>query len=477
MYPIMKRSELFFDAISLPLDFVALLVAAAAAYYLRLSPYVQRVRPAVFRLDLPFVDYMQLAAVVGAVIIIMFALQGLYAMRVTRRLLDEVTRIFSGISLGFVLIIIYIFLSAGFFQSRFILLAAYTFSIALVTIGRFAVRRLQVELLKKGYGIHRVVLVGNGRLGQQLAATFGQQPRFGYQVVAMPQTFMASELEHIYQQNGIDEVIQTDPSAPEEDIIGLLDFCEKYKIDFKYVPNLFETYAPHVRFRQIGSVPVMELLRTPLDGWGRIVKRILDLVGSFVGIVILSPFLVIIAVLVSLDSPGSIFYGQTRIGRYTQPFTLYKFRSMKKEYCLGDQYGGKTAEQFDQQLRASNNERSGPLFKMKNDPRITQIGRILRKSRIDELPQLWNVLRGEMSLIGPRPHLPQEVAKYTKYHRKLFTIKPGMSGMAQVHGNAGLPFEQEAKLDIGYIENWSLWLDLILLLKTFYILLTDKNAV
>lgn len=473
----MKRSELFFDAILLPLDFVALLLAAAAAYYLRLSPYVQRVRPAVFVLDLPFVEYLQLAAVVAVVIVAIFALQGLYAMRATRRLLDEITRIFSGISLGFVLIIVYMFLSAGLFQSRFILLAAYAFSLITIAGGRFLIRRLQLTMLKQGYGLHRVVLVGNGHLGQQLAVTFADQLRYGYKVVAMPDVFRREDLEQLYQQARIDEIIQTDPTLPEEDVISLLDFCEQYKIDFKYVPNLFETYAPHVRFRQIGSVPVMELLRTPLDGWGRIVKRVIDMIGSFFGLLFLSPVFALVAWLIKWDSPGSIFYGQTRIGRHTEPFTLYKFRSMKKEYCLGDKYGGQSAEQFDQHLRRQSNERTGPLFKMRDDPRITRVGKILRRTRIDELPQLWNVLRGEMSLIGPRPHLPQEVAKYTKYHRKLFTIKPGVSGMAQVHGNAGLPFDQEAKLDIGYIENWSLWLDIVLLLKTGKILFTDKNAV
>ena len=243
------------------------------------------------------------------------------------------------------------------------------------------------------------------------------------------------------------------------------------------MPDLFETYAAHVRLGQVGGVPLMELMRTPLEGWGRITKRVMDLVGSALGLVLLAPLLAVVAVLIVLDSPGSIFYCQTRVGRNRRPFEMYKFRTMRMEHSTGERYGGRAAQKLEQKLKSASNERSGPLFKMKRDPRVTRVGRVLRRTRIDELPQLINVLRGEMSLLGPRPHLPVEVARYDKHHGKLFTIKPGMSGMAQVSGSSGLPFEQEAKLDIGYIEGWSLWLDVVLLFKTFRILFTDRNAV
>ncbi len=473
----MKRSELLFDAALVPIDFVMLVLAGIVAYYLRISPYVQRVRPAVFQLDLPLIDYLQLLSIVAAVIISIFALQGLYAMQVTRRLLDELTRIFSGITAGFMLIIVYIFLTAELFQSRFILLAAYGAAIILVMFGRYFVRRLQVFFLKRGFGIHRVVLVGNGRASWQLSEVFRKRPHMGYRVVGIPEVVRWDVLENIYQNAGIDEVIQTDPSMPEEDNLVLLDFCDKYKIDYKYVPNLFETHAANVQFRSMGGIPVMELQRTPLEGWGRVAKRAMDIAGAALGLIVLSPLFILTALCIQLDTAGPIFYRQTRLGRNTKPFQIYKFRSMKKEYCTGEAYGGMTAKQFEEKLRKETNERTGPLFKMRRDPRVTKVGRFIRRWRMDELPQLFNVLRSEMSLLGPRPHLPEEAQKYDKYHRKLFTIKPGMSGMAQVNGNAGLSFEQEAKLDIGYIENWSLWLDIILLLKTFTILTRDKNAV
>ncbi len=474
----MKKSELIFGAIRVPIDFAALLISGALAYMVRTSDYVQSIRPALFEQELRLVGYMQLVAIVSTLIVGIFALQGLYRMDVTRKLVDEVTRIFSGVSMGVMAVIIYVFLLAELFQSRFILLSGYGIALVLVTLGRWLVRRVQVAALKRGYGVHKVVLVGNGRFADQLKHLFRQKVKLGYVVVAAPESVDMAELENIYKKRGIDEVIKTDPTLPEEDNLALLDFCDRYKIDYKYIPDIYETYAANIKFQQVAGVPMMELMRTPLDGWGRVAKRVIDVLGSVLGLIILSPLLLVTALIIIWDSRGPVFFKQTRIGRKMKKFEIIKFRSMCCEYCTGSRYGGEKAKKYEDELRANNNERNGgPLFKMKDDPRITRVGKILRKTRIDELPQLINVLKGEMSLIGPRPHLPSEVVKYTKYHRRLFTIKPGMSGMAQVNGNAGLHFEQEVKLDIGYIEDWSLWLDAILLIKTLRILFTDRNAV
>ncbi len=474
----MKRSELFFGAILVPIDFLALVAAAVLAYFLRVSETAQQVRPAVFALDLPLAEYVQIVSLIAFFIIGVFAIQGLYALTVTRKAMDEFTRIFSGISIGVMALIVYIFLRAELFQSRFILLAAYLLAIAFVSFGRYIVRRIQQHLLQRGFGIHRVVLAGNGQFAERLKEIFEMRPYLGYRVVGEIEDINWDALEQIYRLKGIDEVIQTNPSLTDNFNMVILDFCEQYKIDYKYIPNLFETYAANVNYRLIGSVPILELSRTPLDGWGRIVKRVVDVFGAIVGLIILAPLFLAVALAIKRQSPGPIFYRQTRVGRNMMPFEVYKFRSMYMEYCVGPRYGGKKAEEKYRELREKNNERKdGPLFKMRNDPRITKVGRFLRRTRIDELPQLINVLIGDMSLIGPRPHLPEEVKQYGKPHRRLFTIKPGMTGMAQVAGNAGLPFQEEAKLDIAYIENWSLRLDIVLLLKTMKILFTDDNAV
>jgi len=474
----MKRSELFFGAILVPLDFMALLAASLCAYYLRISPIVQGFRRAQFTIQLPLIQYVQLACIVSGVIVIIFALQGLYIIQSKRRAWDEVTRIFSGISMGVMLVILYTFLSAALFQSRFIVIAAYAFALVFVTLARFIVRRIQRIALRQGYGSYNVALVGNGQYGRQLSDLIQQHPELGYRIVGDMEKTSAPALEHIYQTDGIDEIIQTNPSLSDEDNLIILDFCDQYKIDYKYVPNLFETQVTNVRFLDLAGIPVVELLRTPLDGWGRLAKRTMDVLGSVLGLVLLSPFFALIALLIKLDSSGSVLYRQVRIGRNKKPFRLYKFRSMRQEVSTGEEYGGAHAEAVEEQLRQQLNERSGgPLFKMRDDPRITRVGRFIRKWRIDELPQLLNVLKGDMSLFGPRPHLPKEVQLYSKHHRKLFTIKPGMSGLAQVQGSSGLSFEEEAKIDIGYIESWSLKTDLLILIKTLIILFTDPNAV
>lgn len=473
----MKRSELFFGAVLVPIDFISLALAGVLAYYLRVSPAVQQFRPALFTLELPFREYFGLAVVVALVIQVIFALMGLYALRSHRRIVDEVTRIISGVSLGVMLIVLYIFLAAELFQSRFILVAAYGLALVLVTFSRMLVRRMQSLLLRRGYGAYRVVVVGNGQYGVLLADLIQRKPQLGYRLVEHIEQPRWDVLEKLQQRYGLDELIQADPSLPMEDNLMLLDFCDQYKLDYRYVPNLFETQATNVRFHQMNGVPLVELARTPLDGWGRIAKRSMDIIVGVGGLLLLSPLLLLLTLLIKLDSRGPVLYRQVRIGRHKNQFEIMKFRSMQLDYCLGERYGGKTAEELDRQLRERTNERRGPLFKMRNDPRLTRVGRYLRRWRLDEFPQLFNVLRGDMSLVGPRPHLPKEVARYTKHHRKLFEVKPGMSGMAQVHGSSSLNFDEEVKLDLGYIENWSLKLDIILLLKTLRVLLTDKSAV
>jgi len=285
----MKRSELFFAAALVPIDFLAIMLAGAAAYGLRTSAYVQRVRPATFVVDLGFLEYMELISIVALVVVGIFAWQGLYAMRATRRLIDEYSRIFAGVSMGVMLVIVFIFLRAELFQSRFIVLAAYMFAILFVALGRWIIRKVQLIYLRRGVGVHRVVLVGNGRFTEQLSQLFARKPHLGYQVVCTLDEVHWDELEDAQRSFGIDEVIKADHKLSTEDNLVLLDFCDKYKITYRYIPDLFETYASNIKFSEIEGIPVMELQRTPLDGWGRIAKRIMDLGGAVLGLILLVP--------------------------------------------------------------------------------------------------------------------------------------------------------------------------------------------
>jgi len=244
----------------------------------------------------------------------------------------------------------------------------------------------------------------------------------------------------------------------------LVNFCEDNHLTFKFVPNLFQTLTANASVETLGDVPIIELKRTALDGWGRIIKRVIDFVGALTGLIVLSPFFTLVAIFIKRDSPGPVFVHLKRISQGKE-FRLCKFRSMVDG-----------AEKLKENLQAKNERKDGPLFKIKNDPRVTKIGKFLRRYRIDEFPQLVNVLKGEMSLIGPRPHQPDEIAQYRKHHKKVLAIKSGMTGFAQVSGSSDLSFEEEIKLDTYYVENWSLAMDLKIFLRTWLVLLKDRSA-
>lgn len=461
----MKRSELFFDAVRLPVDFIALLFAGLLAYGIRVSPLVRGIRPVLFDVDLSLQEYIGLVVVVSAFVLLIFALLGLYAMESTRRMVDEFMRIAAGITLAVFGVIFWMFIRAEFFNSRFILLAAWIFAIVFVSAARGIIRRLQIRLFRQGIGIHRVLLVGRSPIAEGFRALFQARRGLGYMVVGEVPHVEREELEEIHRRRGIDAVIRCDTTLPAEENWRLLDFCEDYKIDFTYVPDLYETRVGNVFMRTLGGYPIVALRRTPLEGWGRVWKRLLDLVGAGIGLLLLSPIFLLIALAIAANSAGPVFFRQVRVGRNRQPFRIVKFRTMVKN-----------AEELKRNLLLRN-ERPGPLFKIKNDPRVTRVGRFLRMWRLDEFPQLFNVLQGQMSLIGPRPHLPEEIERYEKHHRKLFTIKPGMTGLAQVSGSSSLPFEKEAALDVHYIEHWSPKLDLLIFVKTMQRLLGDRSAV
>lgn len=461
----MKRSELFFDAVRLPVDFLACVLAGLLAYWIRVSPFVRQVRPVLFDVDLPLREYVGLVVAVSLFTLVVFASLGLYIMKATLRMVEELSRIVAGISLALFGVIFWMFIRAELFNSRFILVAAWVLAILLVAGGRTVIRRLQFQLLRRGRGVHRVILVGQSPVVAGLHALFPKRPDLGYRVVAQLDRVQRDVLERLEKEYGLDGVIRCTSDLSVEENRVLLDFCEDHKLDFLYIPDLYEARISNVVMRTLGGYPLVELRRTPLEGWGRIWKRVLDIAGAVIGLVLLSPFFLVTALAIMADSSGPVFFRQTRVGRNKKAFEITKFRTMVKN-----------AEQLKPQLLPQN-ERSGPLFKMRNDPRITRIGRVLRVARIDEFPQLFNVLRGDMSLVGPRPHLPEEIERYSRHHRKLFTIKPGMTGLAQVSGSSSLPFEKEATLDIHYIESWSPKLDLLILVRTVRRLLGDRSAV
>jgi exopolysaccharide biosynthesis polyprenyl glycosylphosphotransferase len=465
-----KRSELFFSAVQVPVDALMILLAALSAFAIRNIPEVLALKPKLY--NFPFGSYLDLVFMIIPLFILVYALEGLYDMRVTRKFWREAINVFGATSIALVVIIVGIFLKREWFSSRFIILAGWLLAALYVIIGRLILQRTQRWFLKnKGLGVHRVLLIGsNGKLNR-IQKIIGKNLQLGYKVVDHIDSGSIRVIKEIREVKGIDEIIVCDSMLTDSEQEKLIDYCAINNIAYKFIPTTFQTS----RFETgiFNGEPIIEIKHTSLEGWGRISKRIFDIVGSAILIIVLSPFMLLIALLIKLEScfenktGGPIIYKNERIGSDGRKFNVYKFRYMKWEFCTDpNTEEGRKAIEYEKQLIAKLSIRKGPLYKIKNDPRKTKIGTFIERYSLDELPQFFNVLVGDMSLVGPRPHQEREVEKYNEYHRRLLTIKPGITGMAQVAGRSDLTFEDEYKLDVYYIENWSLWLDLHTCLKT-----------
>ncbi|MEK7537525.1 MAG: sugar transferase [Patescibacteria group bacterium] len=459
-----RRIDLLFAALLVPLDYASLLAAGWLAYTLRfrqitsLLPIVDTV---------PFGTYARLLVIVAIGWVAVLALAGVYRLR--QPVSSELGRIFLGASTAVLLVIVFIFFRREFFASRFIILAGWVLAVIMLWLVHLLVRGLQRLLLRRGIGARQVVLFGHDRTAEEIVRMFRHQPGMGYQVrQAWAEVSLDSlaAVDDLLKTGTIDEVIQADPTIPKAQTLQLLERCTDHGVTFTYAADVFDTQAGNVVFRDLAGVPMIEIKRTPLDGWGRILKRTLDLaLGWLAAMAAFVPGL-IVAIIIKLDSAGPVFVRLDRVGQGQRKFKLWKFRSMIRD-----------AHALKPQLLARNERADGPLFKITRDPRITRVGRFIRKTSIDEVPQLINVIRGQMSLVGPRPHEPEEVARYDAGHKKLLTIKPGMTGMAQVSGRSNLSFEEEVQLDTYYIEHWSLGLDLAILLRTpLAVIRTDTAA-
>ena len=461
----MKKADLFFNVIRLPVDFAMLLAAGLATYLLR-TEILATFRPVLFEFNLPLVKYIYLVLIVSFIFLLAYAASGLYSMKTRMKRFEEFVKIWVASSAAILAVIIYIFLSQELFNSRFLVLCGWFFAILFVSFGRLVVRWLQnIFVAKYDFGIHRVMIVGDDEITRKIIDDIRNNPQSGYRVAKHLHNPEVAEIQLAIGTPGIDEVILTNPNYPASKVVELVDFCNENHLVFKFVPNIYQTLTTNFDIDSINGLPLIELKRTALDGWGKVAKRVLDIVGSMAGLVILSPVFAVVAFAVKWETAGPVFVRLRRISRKKE-FSLIKFRSMVRN-----------AEELKPALAILNERQDGPLFKIKNDPRITGVGQSIRRYRIDELPQLWNVLRGDISLIGPRPHQPDEIERYEKHHKRVLSIKAGATGIAQVSGSSDLAFEQEVALDTYYIEHWSIWMDLKIILKTIFKMFTDKSAV
>jgi len=338
---------------------------------------------------------------------------------------------------------------------------------ALVIIERYLFFRLELHFARHSPVVNRVLILGTDEVAAHLKRALAREPRLRSEVVGFLRTDLfeshsdipselikgtVDELHKIVKTDTqIDQIILTDPGLGHQRIVDIILFCERNLITFNMVPDLFRILTGTMDVQTIEDIPLLGVSRWPLDTfWNRVLKRIEDVVGAVAGLILSAPFIAVAAILIKKSSPGSVFYRQERCGEKGKVFNLYKLRTMSEN-----------AE-----------DETGPVFAAKNDPPITKIGAFLRRHNLDELPQLWNVLKGDMSLVGPRPERPhfveqfkEDIGRYMWRH----VSKPGMTGWAQVNGlrgNTGI--EERIKYDLYYLENWSLAFDFKILVKTLF---------
>jgi exopolysaccharide biosynthesis polyprenyl glycosylphosphotransferase len=354
--------------------------------------------------------------------------------------------------------------------SRRMIVFNWALTIVLVTLGRLLYARLMWVLQSRGVGQARVLIVGTGETGRMILHAIQRSPGLGYEVAGMvsqdsqrqdlgvPVLGNTDELPFVIRAHNIDEVIIALPEAPSDVILPIISDCHRARVATKVYPSVFQLITSDLSIGHLGGLPLLTVRDTVLRGWRLTLKRTMDVVVTGVGLVFLAPFMLLLAVVIKLDSPGRAFYTQERMGLDEKPFQMIKFRSMSEG-----------AE-----------DETGPVWAVKEDPRRTRLGALIRRYSLDELPQLINVFTGEMSLVGPRPERPvfveqfkQIVPRYVERHQE----KAGMTGWAQVNGLRGdTSIVERTKYDLYYIENWSILFDMKILIKTFFTFFRDKAA-
>lgn len=470
----MKRSDLLFVAATVPVDLCMILAAGSAAYFLRFQAFAD-VRPVIYQL--PLQQYVIFLLLVAAYSICIYSISGLYAIR-RWKMHNEIQRIIVASSAAIMMLIVVIFFRQEYFSSRFVVLALWILIIMCVIFGRGCIRIVRVACFKNGIGLHSVALLGDALLAQRMNDTIQSDPGLGYSIVLSAMALdddTRAKLVCIHEEGKLDEILALGDQWSKPDLEALAEFATLLHVDFEYSAD--KIGLGRLQSTMIAGIPFVEVRCTSLTGWWRILKRIFDICGSLIALGLFSPLIAIIAIAIRHTSKGTIIYKDIRVGR-NGVFYTYKFRTMYIEHCTGPEYDatGK-AEKLENKLIAERNERKGPVPKVLNDPRRTRIGKWLEATSLDELPQFFNVLIGTMSLVGPRPHRPKEVAGYDTMHHKLFSVKSGITGLAQISGRSDLHFEDEVRLDLYYIEHWSFFMDLAILLKTPYAVLTRKSRV
>lgn len=419
--------------------------------------------------------YFEILPVLVPVWIVIFAAYGLYQER-PPGFLDEALRVTSAVSVGLMALLAGSFFYRQFSYSRLWILFAWVLSIVLVLVSRGIMRVAHRALRARGVDLTPALIVGTGPEARDLVRVLRGHPETGQCPVAFVDGAAVAEVDGLpvvggpdtllaaVRQTGAHQVIIALPPEERKTILQVAAVCQEASVPFAIVPDLYTLVASGASVELVDRLPLLTLHRSPLTGWGRRLKDTLDIVGAFVGVIITLPLWIVIAVLVVTGTPGPVFYRQKRVGKAGVPFFAWKFRTMIR--------GAEEHLARNEQMR----ERFSAAFKLPDDPRVTQIGRWLRRTSLDELPQLFNVMKGEMSLVGPRPITEDELRKYGPWERRLLCVKPGLTGLWQVLRRDWPDYTQRVRLDMYYIDHWSVGLDLKILLRTLPSIVRGRGA-
>lgn len=473
--------SLAYSVILIISDALALLVALVSAYIFRVSISDVPVSREVYAQE-----YLQLIVSILPFWILIFALLGLYGTRVYANRFSELVRLGLGSVIGIMGIISYQYLAnIDIFPARKVVLYGLLLAFLLVLIFRTVLRIVRRLMFAYGVGINRVLLIGDNKQTIALATVMAANNPTGDRVVAI-----VGDNRHQFDFNhqflvfkdfdqavkGLSDkppttIVQTELYADSDANDKILNFAQTNHIDYRFVPGHDNLFVGNIDVELFHSVPMVAVHQTPLIGWGRVTKRLTDVLLSAAMLIITSPIILLTALAIWVSRDGSIFFRQARLTRFNRVFRVFKFRS---QYA---KYDGTTPEEAFAMMGKPELAKEYRLNgdHLPNDPRVTRIGRFIRRTSIDELPQLFNVLKGDLSLVGPRALIPAELDAHQRKHT-ILSVKSGLTGLAQISGRRDINFEERRRLDIYYVQNWSLWGDLVILAKTFWVVVTGRGA-
>lgn len=459
-------------------DVLLINLAFAIAYWMRYElQWFASVDEANF---VPYSAFIPVSLALTALLLGIYKLNGVYDQPRGASWFDEFYRLMTGTATGIILVVfVIVFLFRPFFYSRLIFFYSGVLITIFLSASRLGKRFLRQRLRRRGLGVDRLLIVGAGEVGRTVMRHVVAQPALGYYVVGFvdddPEKastdigrFKAlgntANIPRLIKEMVVDEVIITLPWMYHRKIVSIIAQCEREQVRVRIVPDMFQMTLSHLDVEDLGGIPMIGVRDITIGRAQGVVKRAMDVFIAVTGLILLLPFFALLALLIKLDSDGPAFFSQIRVGKNENLFACYKFRSMRQG-----------AESEQEQLRTLN-EADGPIFKMRDDPRITRVGRMLRRASLDELPQLFNVLMGHMSLVGPRPAPPSEVQRYQPWHKRRLEVAPGMTGLWQVSGRSELSFDEMVLLDLYYIEHWSPVLDVQIMLRTLPKVIIGEGA-